>query len=548
MRRMHKLTAVVLVMMLILAALAGCSGNKNAEEPAATGGTGQSESGKSNETKAEEPQKTETIKVSIWERGNAPEGQKITDTIMTRWINEEVAGLGIAVEYVPLPRSEESAKLSAWMASGTAPDVILTYDLNTFLKFASQGGLAPLDESIQKFGQDIMINNKEAMEAVGTYDGKRYAVMAKKPNKAGPAMSIRKDWLDKLGLAVPTTLDELYEVLQVFKEQDPGGVGKDKVIPYSIPALGQGAKGFMFGTTYGAGIDNEGPGTQLYFASGNIVDGQYRSAITTPEGRNHFQFMNKLYKEGLIPKEFLTDVNSQKHTENVLAGYVGFVDSNEIAYNLDLKMKEQIPEVDWVTVEPFIAPDGAQMTSVGAPYGMFIMVPKTSKDKTDAVIKYLNWMSDPDVQVTLNDGFEDEHYTIEQGVRIVTDAEKKEKDIKWYSADLQIMSLGLPWYPSDVALIQYRDKGETFARKVVEYREIMEKYGTYLPTLTNERPFSEKNMSALESMLYEEISKVIIAKDFDAAYDSMLDKWEKIGGPTYDEEVTAGLKEIGRIK
>ncbi len=546
MKKWQKTMSLMLALILVFV-VAGCSGNST-KKPAATNNPGQTDAGKGNEQGGEKPQKLETIRVSIWERGNAPEGQKITDTILSRWINEQMEPLGVKVELVPLPRSEESAKLSAWMASGTAPDVILSYDLNTFLKYAAQGGLAPLDDSIAKYGQDIMVNNKEAMEAVGTFDGKRYAVMATKPSKNGPVMSMRKDWLDKVGMPAPTTLDELYEVLKAFKEKDPGGVGKDKVIPYSIPALGQGATGFMFGTTYGAGVANDGPSTQIYFAPGNIVDGKYNSSIVTPEGREHFKFMNKLYKEGLLPKEFITDVNSQKHTENLMAGYVGFVDSNQQAYSLYDKMKDQVPGVDWITLEPFKAPNGQQVMTAGSPFGMFIMVPKTSADKTDAVIKYLNWMSKPEVLVVLNDGFEGEHYTIDQDVRVVTDPDKKSKEISWYAADLAIMSLSMPWYPSELAKIQYKDKDDRFVELVIEYREIITKYGTFQPTITNERPFTEKNMSALENMLYEEISKVIIAKDFEAAYDVLLDKWEKLGGSKYDEEVTAGLKEIGAIK
>ena len=42
---------------------------------------------------------------------------------------------------------------------------------------------------------------------------------------------IRQDWLDKLGLAVPTTVDELHDVLLAFKNNDPNGNGKADEIP-----------------------------------------------------------------------------------------------------------------------------------------------------------------------------------------------------------------------------------------------------------------------------------------------------------------------------
>src|SRR5690606_26059363 len=98
-------------------------------------------------------------------------------------------------------------------------------------------------------------------------------------------------------------------------------------------------------------------------------------------------------KEGLLPKEFITDINGQQHTENVTSGRVGFLEDNDPAYSWDDKMKD-VEGANWKTVPPLIAPDGQQQHNAGYPFGMFIMVPKTSEAKTDAVIKYLNWMSD----------------------------------------------------------------------------------------------------------------------------------------------------------
>ncbi len=43
---------------------------------------------------------------------------------------------------------------------------------------------------------------------------------------------IRKDWLDKLGLAVPKNINEFHNALIAFRDRDPGGVGANRVIPY----------------------------------------------------------------------------------------------------------------------------------------------------------------------------------------------------------------------------------------------------------------------------------------------------------------------------
>lgn len=530
---------VTIFMALVLTfVMAGCSGgpSSGANEPDGGGGT-------------QAPAETVTIKVSIWDRGNAPEGQTLSDTLIGRWINEQVKDLNIQVEFVPLPRSEESAKLNTWMASGTAPDLVLTYDTNTFLRFAKQGGLAPLDESLEKYGDTLKEMNGLAMEYAGAIDGTRYAIMANRPNIEGPTLKIRKDWLDALGLPMPTTLDEFYEVLKAFKEQDPGNVGRENVIPFSIPAFGQSAQGFLYAITLGAGVDLEGPQTQLYMSTGNIVDGEYKFVINTPEGRDAFAFMNKLYREGLIPKEFITDINSQKHTENLLAGYVGAVNSNQGDFSLVLQMQDQVEGVDWKFVPPFVAPDGEQLHNGGDPYGMYMMVPATSADKTDAVVKYLNWMADPDNLLVIYAGFEGEHYRIdENGTRQWIDIEKVRNEFSWYSNDMGIVSLGLPWYDYETTKNMYPDQPEGYGERIADYRKFMSDHAVFLPTLTNDRPWAEKNVAAMDALLYEEMSKVIIANDFDAAYDTMLQKWLAIGGEAYEAEITEGLKQIGRIK
>lgn len=125
--------SILMAAMMIF--VVGCSSNSANDQTGNSGGnSSNSSSSDQNSGSNDGSGEIEKIRVSIWERGNAPEGQKITDTMMTRWINEQVKSLGIEVEYVPLPRSEEAEKLNVWMASGSAPDVVLTYSPGNFCK------------------------------------------------------------------------------------------------------------------------------------------------------------------------------------------------------------------------------------------------------------------------------------------------------------------------------------------------------------------------------------------------------------------------------
>lgn len=100
-------------------------------------------------------------------------------------------------------------------------------------------------------------------------------------------MMINKTWLDKLGLEVPTTLDELEEVLKAFKEQDPNGNGKADEIPMDWPCeYGHGP--YCLTGAYGLADDK-----------GKIIlkDGVVDFLYTTEEYKNVTAWLHKLYAQ-----------------------------------------------------------------------------------------------------------------------------------------------------------------------------------------------------------------------------------------------------------
>ncbi|WP_178075896.1 hypothetical protein [Paenibacillus oralis] len=103
----------------------------------------------------------------------------------------------------------------------------------------------------------------------------------------GPA--IRKDWLDKLNLSVPTTIDEWYTVLKAFKEQDPNENGEADEIPILIPA-GELAFAGAFGTP-----------NDFYRENDTVKYGPIE-----PGFKEYLATMNQWYNEGLLDKDFAT--------------------------------------------------------------------------------------------------------------------------------------------------------------------------------------------------------------------------------------------------
>ncbi|MBO9609032.1 MAG: extracellular solute-binding protein [Paenibacillaceae bacterium] len=556
--RKGALGALASVMMMSTYLVACSSSKENTSSPSTSPS---SSTAASASPKPSEAPKITKIKVELWDRGNQPAGTPaLKDNVIVKWVNQQLAPLGVEVEYVQIPRAEESTKLSVWLASGDSPDVILTYDIGVMNKYAEQGGLWDLGAALDKFGPNIKKNNKAALDVAGVYKDKRYAIPALRGNPYGGAnMSIRKDWLDKLGLPVPKTVDELTAALKAFKEKDPGGVGKDKVVPWGLPALtGNGQATFMYGMMAAFGIRSDGPApSNVYMQSGNFENGKFTSSVAMPEGKEYFRWMNQLFKDGLISKEFATDANSTRYNQDFANGLVGFMDANNPAGYQNILMRKTGPKTgQYVTLDPMKDPKGNYFFNKTADFGMMIMVPKSSsQEKMEAAVKYLDWMAKPENIEALNSGLEGVHFKRVDGARVPIDPEKNKQELWVFGGgDLEIIQQGNTVTTDRKILIAEQSTStdlntpqlrEEYADLTLAFYESVKKYGMTGPPITAARPVNDKIGANLGKYIGEAISKVIIAKDFDAEYANLLKGWEANGGKDYDKEVTDILNQMG---
>ena len=328
---------------------------------------------------------TVTLKVMLWDRGDAPAGGTVENSKMTTYINEQIAPLGIQVEFVSTPRSGSDDALSAWMAGGAAPDIVFSYGQSTFLKFATQGGLVDLSEAIAKLGEG---NNIETYVGdvmnMGYVDGHQYALLSKR-GAANPRHTayIRKDWLDELGLPMPTTKEELIDTLYKFKEAYPD------CIPWAMNGRADTEKTYLnFIGSYVTFADKK---DEYVYSEAYIVmhDGALEGLRT----------LNKLYNDGIINQDFATDTTEDLYKAAVSSGKVGFVldDNTRIFDYMDALNCEDGAQVrsTFVPISCFTMEDGSIRNPFEYAYGMYVMVPWTSADKVDAAVTYLNWLADP---------------------------------------------------------------------------------------------------------------------------------------------------------
>ena len=145
---------------------------------------------------------------------------------------------------------------------------------------------------------------------------------------------INKKWLDTLGLAVPTTLDELTNVLRAFATRDPNGNNLQDEIPY-LCAVGQS---FMH-TEALLGLWGLATKDSTTDAFVQVVDGKVKFVPIDPAYKEAIKWYRTLYTEGLMWNECFTGnsttLNAKLKSETCVVGMFTNTAPVSTAYSSD---------------------------------------------------------------------------------------------------------------------------------------------------------------------------------------------------------------------
>ncbi|MDF2717150.1 MAG: peptide permease [Paenibacillus sp.] len=304
-------------------------------------------------------------------------------------------------------------KLNVIMASGQLPDMINTGSAAFLSTYVKQGALKPLNEYIDKYGPDLKrLIPQEAWDQV-TMNGNIYAIPSLNEVMGTQIMYVRKDWLDKLGLKPPRTLDEYKEVMRAFAKNDPDGNGKDDTIGFSITdQLGRTAPIFgAFGTQQNS----------WYERNGKLV-----YSATLPETKEALAFLAELYRDHILDRDFPLN-KAENLGDKVASGKVGLYSAAWFDTRGPIEAsRRNDPKANWIPLEYPTGKDGQKGTYNISSVRSYNVVPATS-ERTEAVVKLLNFIGGKGNQ-TLKLGFEDEVWSIKDG-KMVTDFEEHNKHL-----------------------------------------------------------------------------------------------------------------------
>ncbi|MFW5880666.1 MAG: extracellular solute-binding protein [Spirochaetota bacterium] len=214
-------------------------------------------------------------------------------------------------EFETIPESNYDQRLNLIFAAGEMPDVLPNGGPPSFIvQQAANGTIIPYNDLIENW----TVNIKEAFErrpdfrqALTLPDGNIYSLWMVEEtagrNWLDPYM-INRVWLDRLGLEMPRTTEELRDVLIAFRDEDANGNGDpNDEIPLSWRETGWG--GQRIDTFFGA-FDIRSSEDQNHMA---WEDGRAFLAAADPRYREALEYLNDLYEEDLVdPESFTQDV------------------------------------------------------------------------------------------------------------------------------------------------------------------------------------------------------------------------------------------------
>ncbi|GHU67969.1 hypothetical protein FACS1894184_08870 [Clostridia bacterium] len=478
-----------------------------------------------------------------------PPGDSIDDNV---WTRKYLDALNVQVKFLWTTNDQQyNQKVNIAITANDLPDVMSVN--NTQLKMMHENEqLFDMTEVLPTytapFTWEVLNADGGAGLASATFDGKLYAVPAVGSGLgSAKVLWVRTDWLENLGLSIPTTVDEFMSVAEAFTFNDPDGNGENDT--YGLAVYKD-----LFGTGYScleAFFNMHGAYPNIWVEK----DGKLAFGSVQPEDKTALGALQDMYAKGLLDPEFgVKDAN--KVNEDVGAGRFGlmFGDFWNAAWINNVKVEN--PTMEWVPVA--IPSNNGVPAKAQIPFGTSTYYAISANAKNpDAIVKMLNLQLEKGYGETAEstvynitpEGYGPYAYTViavEPAMKNFTAAEKvtwavensdpsklNDEELNYY--EMSLLSLGGDHANNNWHQLKMFGPGGSLG--------VMKKYwdeGNVVPNAfygVSTQTMTEK-LSTLDKQQLTDFTKIILGAPLDD-FDTFVSNWNKLGG----EQMTAEVNE-----
>lgn len=313
--KIKKVTAFFLAAAMAMSVMTGCGSN---------GGSASEDDSKSSESKPMEESKEESDASAESAGGGEASGGSITFPLAetmeftsfsgmnqsytlpdTLAMQEAMSRANINITFDSVLSADLTEKRNLMLASGDYPDMLFKsgIGMGDLTKYGGQGILIPLEDLIHEYMPNLTakLDEIDGWQYLTSPDGHIYSIPEISARGEINLFWLNKKWLDNLSLEEPKSMDDLYEVLKAFKEQDANGNGDpDDEIPFSL------TQGDYLGLLKYSGFSYD-EGSMCA-----VIDGKLTYVPTTDYFREYVAYLAKLYQEGLLEQTSFTQGGEQQ--------------------------------------------------------------------------------------------------------------------------------------------------------------------------------------------------------------------------------------------
>ncbi|WP_219834596.1 extracellular solute-binding protein [Paenibacillus sp. R14(2021)] len=563
---------LLLTAMALSVALTACGTNSSnngstASDPAAGNGkNNQTNNASGNAASGEDlayEKTAEPVTINIGFKvpdGKLTDGDTNDNNVASRYF-ESLTNIKVAHSWEAKGVDAFTQKVNLAIASNDLPDALVV-DRNQLRKLIDNDMIEDLSDVYEKYGsklvKDIYASTNGMALADATSDGKLYGLPNVAIDADAPSLLwIRQDWLDKLKLPAPKTMDDLEKIAKAFVEQDPDGNGKADTVGL------EGDKAVVYGQKPNPnGFDSifssfhAFPKNWIKDANGNIVYGS-----TTPENKEALAKLADWYKRGLIDKQFALYKETQ---EPIVANKTGlFFGPWWMPYWPLADSVTNDTKAEWKAYAAPVDASGKFVTHMAPVTDRYIVVRK-GYEHPEAAVKLLNVFTryerrqDPnteevkklddyaakttvhirdyypfDLLLDYSDAVVKRYADVQKAIKGEIDPKTFDPDTKLVY-DFSVQEKENPkknmdaWKPAKA----YEIGGGVLAN------EQMDKVYSVFYGMTRTM---ETKWTTLEKLENETFLKIIVGDQPISAFDDFVAQWKKLGGDQITKEVTEAV-------
>jgi putative aldouronate transport system substrate-binding protein len=331
------------------------------------------------------------IEITITHRVDAQtkfaEGNSLESNPYSRMI-EKLFGVKFTVAWTWSTNDEANSKYNLAMASGDLPDYLETVPITIFTKMVEANMLEDITDAYEMYAsqrwKDTWATYGELPWTWSKVNGRAYGIPRVEDLAHNDTILwYREDWFEQLGLAVPTSLDELHATAKALVDAD----------------IGKGAAGTTIGLLANREYDHTWYGSldPIWGAYGVIPDHWSKEGDglmfdgIRPEMKEPLALLREWYSDGIFRSDFFT-LETSNSIQDIAAGTCGMHFTPSWGANLDAVVND--PETRWAYTSIPTGPNGSKGRHTENNFRESPFCFRKGAENIDKVFEITNWLQE----------------------------------------------------------------------------------------------------------------------------------------------------------